>query len=453
MKKRVAALLMAMLLVLSMTAGCSKKAETTSESQQTTNETASTGESTAENTAAEGNSTDTSSDADTELTVWAWDKAFNGYALEEADKLYDGAKINFIEMAKADALQKIHTVLASGVTDDLPDIVLISDLAAQGYLMSYPDAFMAMDNVINYDDFASYKKAAVSYDGVGYGIPFDTGVAGLFYRTDYVSEAGYTAEDMQDLTWDEYLELGDKLKEKGHFLQTFNPNDVSDFQIMLQSAGTWFTNEEGKANLENNAALKECYQIFDRLNKSDYTKVVSDWTGFAGAINGGDVACVIRGSWISSTIMAAADQSGKWAVAPIPKMNVEGATHYSNQGGSSWFVLKGSKNAEKAADFLAKTFGGNTELYNTLLAEKNIIGTYLPAKEVDAYDMAQDFYGGQKVNADLAQWSSEIPAVNTGAFSSEAQAALLAVTPDILGGKDLDECLKEATSQFEQSIQ
>lgn len=388
-----------------------------------------------------------------EITVWAWDQAFNGYALEEAAKVSDGVKVNFVEMAKADCLQKIHTVLASGVTDDLPDVVLISDLAAQGYLMSYPDAFMPMDDVINYDDFAEYKKAAVSYDGKGYGVPFDTGVAGLFYRTDYMEEIGYTAEDMQDLTWEEYLSLGEKLKEKGHMLQTYNPNDIAEFQIMLQSAGKWFTDAEGKADFTNNDALKECFSIFKTLNDSDYCKVVSDWTEFAGAINGGDVACVLRGSWISSTIIAAEDQSGKWAVAPVPKMSVDGATHYSNQGGSSWFVLNNSANADVAADFMAKTFAGSKELYNTLLAEKNIVGTYLPATDVEAYDLGQDFYGGQKVNKDLAAWLAEIPAVDTGAFSAEAQAALTAVTPQYLAGGDLDECLEEAAAQFEQSIQ
>ena len=388
-----------------------------------------------------------------EITVWAWDKDFNGYALEEAQKLYDGAKINFVEMAKADCLQKIHTVLASGVTDGLPDIVLISDLNAQGYIMSYPGAFMPMDDVINYDDFASYKKDSVSYDGVGYGVPFDTGVAGLFYRTDYLEEAGYTAEDMQDLTWDEYLAMGEKLMENGHYLQTYNPNDIAEFQIMLQSTGKWFTDEEGNADFTDNEALKECFEIFKTLNESDYCKVVSDWTEFAGAINGGDVACVMRGSWISSTILAAEDQSGKWAVAPIPKMSTEGATHYSNQGGSSWFVLADSPNAEVAADFLAKAFGSSTDLYNTLLAGKNIMGTYLPASDAEAYDAEDEFYGGQKVNADLANWLSQIPAVNTGAFSAEAQAALLAVTPNYLSGGDLDECLAEAATQFEQSIQ
>lgn len=47
----------------------------------------------------------------------------------------------------------------------------------QGYLMSYPDAFLPMDDYISYDDFAAYKKDMLSYDGAGYGVPFDTGVA------------------------------------------------------------------------------------------------------------------------------------------------------------------------------------------------------------------------------------------------------------------------------------
>ncbi len=389
-----------------------------------------------------------------EITVWAWDKNMNGYALDEAEKIYgDGVEVNFVEMAKADVLTKLHTALASGVEDGLPDIVLISDLNAQGYLMSYPDAFRAMDDEINREDFAEYKTAAVTYDDKLYGVPFDSGVAALFYRTDYLEEIGYTQEKMQNLTWDEYLSLGEKLKEKGHMLQTFNPDDIAEFQIMLQSAGTWYTDEDGKANFADNDTLKECYSIFKTLNDSDYTKVVSDWTGFAGAINGGDVACVLRGSWITSTIMAQADQSGKWAAAPVPMLSTEGATQYSNQGGSSWFVLQNSANSELAADFLSKTFGESTELYNTLLREKSIIGTYLPASDVEAYSEGSEFFGGQKLNQELAAWMEKIPAVDTGAFSAEAQSALTAVTPNILAGSELEAELKSAEEQFEQTVQ
>ena len=42
---------------------------------------------------------------------------------------------------------------------------------------------------------------------------------------------------------------------------------------------------------------------------------------------------------------------------------------------------------------------------------------------------------------------------NTGAFSAEAQSALLAVTPNILNGSDLDTELAAAEEQFNQTIQ
>ncbi|KAF1299398.1 hypothetical protein BAU15_01755 [Enterococcus sp. JM4C] len=392
-----------------------------------------------------------------ELIVWGWDKSFNGYAMDQAKEVYKektgkDVEIKFVEMAKADALKKLHTALASGVTDSLPDVVLISDLNAQGYLLSYPDAFVPMDDMINYNDFASYKKDALSYDGKGYGVPFDTGVAGLFYRTDYMAEIGYDAEKMQNLTWEEYLSLGEKLKEKGHLLQTFNPNDNSELQIMLQSAGTWFTDDDGKANFTNNDALKESLGIFKTLNDSDFVKVVSDWTEFTGAINGGEVATVMRGSWISPTVMAAEDQSGKWAVAPVPTLSVENATHYSNQGGSSWFVLNKSANSKLAGEFLKNTFGESKDLYATLLKEKNVMGTYLPATESDAYDGEEEFYGGQQLNRDLATWLSKVPEVNTGAYTAEAQTALLGVAPEIFKGGGITKNLSEAEKQFEQSI-
>lgn len=411
---------------------------------------------TADNTESSSSAKDSGSGSDgsTELTVWSWDKTFNGAAFSEADKLDDSVTVNFVEMNKADCLKKINTILASGSTDGLPDIVTISDLNAQGYLMSYPDAFLPMDSYINLEDFAPYKKDYVSYNGTGYGVPFDTGVAALFYREDYITEAGYSDEQMADLTWDDYAKLGEKLKENGHYLQTFNSNDLSNMQITLQSCGKWFTDANGKADFANNDALIESFRLFKEFNESDFVDPVTDWNGFAGAINGGDVACVIRGSWVTSTIKQGTDQSGQWRVAPIPKMsNVPGATNRSNQGGSSIYVLKNGAHAKEAAQFLADTFGKSTELYNTLAASANIMGTYLPAREAEAYSTEDEFFGGQKVNQMFASWLDEIPSVNPGAYTAEAQSALVAVTPDILNGADLNTELKAAEEQFNASIQ
>ena len=443
MKKSILVSFLSLVLVMNVLAGCSRGIE--AEKANVQNENVSKDENVSKNEENVGD--------EIELTVWGWDASFNGIAMKEADQRYDGAKVNFVEMGKADCLQKIHTTLASGVTEDLPDIVIISDLAVQGYLMAYPNAFKPMDTVIDYSEFAKYKKDMLSYEGVGYGVPFDTGVAGLFYRTDYIEQAGYTDEQMQNLTWDDYLKLGERLAEKGVMLQTYNPNDISEFQIMLQSAGTWYTDESGKANFTENEALKESIDIFKQFNESNFVKIASDWTGFTGAINGGEVACVIRGSWIASVIKAAEDQSGLWKVAPIPKLNASGATNRSNQGGSSWFVLENSDNAEVAADFLKNTFASNEELYEVLLADKNIMGTYLPASDSPAYDSEDAFFSNMKVNKALTTWLSEIPAVDTGVYTAEAQAAILAVMPGILNGDDVDAALETAENQFSQMVQ
>lgn len=75
---------------------------------------------------------------------------------------------------------------------------------------------------------------------------------------------------------------------------------------------------------------------------------------------------------------------------------------YSNQGGSSWFVLKNSKNADAAAKFLADTFGGSTELYDSLMKSNNIIGTYLPAADIEAVNTESEFFSGQR---SIKHWS------------------------------------------------
>lgn len=134
-------------------------------------------------------------------------------------------------------------------------------------------------------------------------------------------------------------------------------------------------------------------------------------------------------------------------------MDIDGAVNKSNQGGSSFFVLSNGQNPDVAADFLTSTFGGNADLYDTLLSQANIMGTYLPASEVAAYDDEDEFFSNQQVNGTLASWIPEIPAVETGSYSSEAQAAILAVMPDILNGADVQTSLAAAEEQFAQMIQ
>ena len=391
------------------------------------------------------------------VTVWAWDPNFNIAALKMAKEAYakenPDVKINIVENAQDDIVQKLNTGLSSGTAKGLPSIVLIEDYRAQSFLQSYPDAFYELTDVFNRDDFAEYKLTPTSLDGKQYGLPFDSGVTGLYVRTDYLKEAGYSVEDLQGLSWKQYIEIGKAVKEKtGKAMITLDPNEFGIIRIMIQTAGSWYLEEDGTTpNLVGNKALKEAFEVYKEMMDSNIVKPNSDWSQFVANFNNGDVATVPTGNWITPSVKAGAAQSGKWAVVPIPKLSVEGAVNASNLGGSSWYVLNGP-GAEKAADFLGKTFGSNKEFYEQLVTEIGAIGAYKPAAGGEPYKAADEFFGGQKIIEDFAKWTEEIKGLNYGKHTYAIEDILVVEMQNYLNGKDIDAVLKDAQEQAEAQL-
>jgi lactose/L-arabinose transport system substrate-binding protein len=144
--------------------------------------------------------------AATTVTVWCWDTNFNGAAMKEAAARYakdhPDVTINVDDSASQDDIRaKLQTQLLAGNTQGLPDIVLIQDDVAQKYLQSFPGAFVPLSDSIDMSQFAPYKVAAATYQGKSYSVPFDSGVTGVFYRSDYLDHAGYKSADLQVFTW------------------------------------------------------------------------------------------------------------------------------------------------------------------------------------------------------------------------------------------------------------
>ena len=146
-------------------------------------------------------------------------------------------------------------------------------------------------------------------------------------------------------------------------------------------------------------------------------------------------------------------QSGKWGVAPIPRLDIEGGTNASNEGGSSWFVLDKAANKDAAIDFLASTFGNSTELYEKFLSECGGVGSYLPAYESDVFNQEVEFFGGQQIYSLFANWLPEVPSISLGMYTQEAKDALKNELPNILYGSDMDATLETIQNLFTQQVQ
>lgn len=302
-------------------------------------------------------------------------------------------KLKIIENAQKDVVQKLNTSLSSGTTKGLPNIVLIEDYSAQSFLKSYPDAFYDLSKYFKAEDFAEYKLASTSLNGKHYGLPFDTGVAGLYVRTDYLQKAGYTVDDLQGLDWNKYIEIGKKVKQAtGKYMLALDPKNLGIIREMIQSSGSWYVKEDGVTlNLADNEPLKEAFKTYKEIVNAGISKPVSDWGQFISSFNSGAVASIPTGNWITASVKAEASQAGKWAVVPFPKQSgIPNSVNATNLGGSSWYVLN-IPGKEKAAEFLAKTFGSNVEFYEALNKEIGAIGTYKPAANSEAYKVADEF--------------------------------------------------------------
>ncbi|GEM_PF-9636 len=439
-KKSFAILLASMMLLMAL-AACSKS---TTESPGTTTGTDS--------------GTKTETEAAKEITIWAWDPNFNIKALELAKESYSkqnpDLKVNLVEFAQNDIVQKLNTGFNSGTTKGLPNIVLIEDYRAQSFLQAYPDSFYELTNSIKASDFADYKLGPTSSNGKQYGVPFDSGVAGLYVRTDLLEQAGYKLADLQDITWDKYIEIGKKVKEvTGKDMASLDPNDLGLIRMMIQSAGSWYLKEDGKTpDISGNVAMKEAFELYKKMMEANIIKIHSDWSQFVASANNGSVASVPTGNWFTPSIMQEASQSGQWAVAPFPKLpNNDKSVHASNLGGSSWYVLN-VPGSEQAADFLAKTFGSDVELYQKLITDVGAIGTYKPAASGEAYQQANEFFNGQKIVADFANWTAQIPNVNYGLHTYAIEDILVVELQNYLNGKDLDKALADAQAQADSQV-
>ena len=436
MKKKVLGMFLVATMAASVLAGCGGKAEDKSEAKKD----------------------DTAAAQEETLTVWCWDPNFNVYAMEQAEKMYQKDHPDF----KLDIQEKVYSdietaLITAAEADDystLPDIFLMQDYSFHKNVANYPGIFTELtDSGVDFSQFSAGKLADSTVDGKNYGVPFDNGATFMAIRKDMVEAAGLTVDDFKDTTWSDFIEKAKKVVEKNNVPMLTSSGGSEIVIEMLQSAGA-SPMVDGKVDLVGNEALKKSIETYKQLIDEKIMVDYTDWDQYIASMNKGTAAGVIQGCWIMSSIQAAEEQSGNWAIVDMPKLDgIEGATNYANCGGASWAVSSNCKNTDLAFDFLKSTFGESVELYDDLLPNAGAIASYLPAAESEVYNEASDFYGGQTVYKDIVDFAGKVPGIDYGAYYSDIRSALTdAITNVVQNGADIDSEIKNAQDTVEFNI-
>ena len=218
---------------------------------------------------------------------------------------------------------------------------------------------------------------------------------------------------------------------------------------MLQSAGA-SPIVDGEVKLVDNEALKAAIEVYKQLIDEGIMVDYTDWDQYIASINNGTTAGVINGCWIMASITANEDQSGKWALTNMPKLDgIDGATNYSNNGGSSWAISSNCKKTDLAIDFMKSTFAGSTALYDDIIA-KGALATWAPAGDSEAYAQPVAFFSDDPVYAKIVDFATKTPSNITGAFYYDARDAVgTALSNIIQTGADMDSELQTAQETVE----
>jgi len=329
----------------------------------------------------------------------------------------------------------------------LPDIVLIEDYHIQEFLRKFPGEIRALSSAIDMGRFEQCAVKAESLDGVMYGVPLDSGAAVMFYRVDYIESAGYSRQDMESLTWDKYIEIGKAVKEKtGKLMLTLTPTDLWQIRLMLQSAGQWYVKEDGlTVNLSDNPVLKDAIGIYTDIVKSGIALQVSGYDQEYGAVGEGTVATVLTGSWRFQTMVSmAGEHEGKWAVAPIPRMNDHGSVNSSALGGYGWYVVDKAENADIATHFLLSTLASDMELINELAGELTLVSPLKGAGDLPEYLKPYYAFSGQPALKNLFDMIKDVPPVDYGMHTYPIDRLIENAVQLIMQGADMDDTLQYA---------
>jgi len=388
------------------------------------------------------------------LIVWCWDPNFNILAMNEAGRIFQRDNPDFVlDVVETpwDELQtSLITAFAAGTTAHLPDIILMQDNAMQMFLTVFPDYFLPLTNRIDMRQFAEYKVDFGLMGGHHFSVPFDNGVTATFLRTDIIAQAGLTVADFTNITWERFMELGIMVREAtGMPLISTVANEVDTIAFMLQSAGTWFFDEQGNTFIQGNHTLRRAVELYYEMVRAGVILEVVDWNAYVTTINNGSVAATVAGCWIIGSITSQPAQHGLWAMTNIPRFGTIPSVNYSSWGGSSWMVLSHSPNADLAVEFLNRTFAGSVELYETILPLSGAIATWLPAANTPAYAAPHPFFGGQSVFQELIAFAANVPRVRYGVFNYEARDAVGRAVAEIIMGTPIDTALAAAHNHVE----
>jgi len=323
MKKKMTALLLALLFVLALAAGCGNGAADKSDQGS-------------ENSAGNQGS-QSGGNEKIELIFSLWGDPSEQEATQEAldvyNNLQDKVYVRALQIGRDEYNEKLQTM---AISNDMPDCGMVAEdtvigWARAGLLKAY-DIYAGESNVpLDYITFKDGGKT-IAYSGANE-------ILALWYNKEMFDEAGvpYPPTRLEEAwTWEQFIEVARRLTFDANGNHPgdvgFDKNNIVQYgcyvnqytwqlEVWALSNGGRFFSPDGKSLVMDAAAVEAMQKVFD-LHLVENVAPFNDGTqdnGFASSVGAGNVAMCTEGQWAVGFRGAGFD-SINYGVAVLPYM-------------------------------------------------------------------------------------------------------------------------------------
>lgn len=282
------------------------------------------------------------------ITVWAMGAEAQkiGVMVEKFSEKYPDIHVTVQAIPWSSAHDKLITAIAGGTGPDVAQMgtTWMAEFAPIGVFL---DLSKYLDNskIISQEHFFTGSYDTNIVDGRLYGVPWYVDTRVLFYRTDLVAAVGY---EHPPKTWDEFLEVAEKLAASGEYGLALSTNNYQEFMPFVWQNGGRIFDEQGKIAVTEPVFL-EALEFYVQLFTAGIAPLDAGGTDLFQEFAAGRMPMYFSGPWmINLTQEQVPEIDGKWSVALMPAKK----NRTSFIGGCNLVIFNTSKHQAAAWKFV-----------------------------------------------------------------------------------------------------
>ena len=372
---------------------------------------------------------------DAPIRIWAW-----GTFVEIANKAIELYRENI----DASVTFEVEELMPQEICDrlsnysnksELPNIILVFDQEIKKYLKDFNGMFSVIDDQIDLSVYTSCKIANITHKDHIYGYPLMSEPIALYYNKNTLEE--YREHELQDdITWNEFIEIGKALKQQGIYLL---PPANYLTRILMQSTGQLYYDIDGYISAEGS---REVMELIERLNNDGLLYPDSSLSSdiLYNLMANGEIFSIPGTPHSFSAIKQSVQETGEeqeWDLTQLPKSN---AFQFNvDLGGCSWLIVNKEEidDQEAVFDFLMRIFNQENESSRALIYEMSETYDLVPAVNSYARGILDTLtnngcFVDKQVIKYLSEISETVPEIYYGKYTADITQSLNEIVAKII---------------------